>query len=165
MGQISAALLLQGKLGTAGLIHTMTLQRIGENLDEERRARTWLRRARQCAEERARIRGLAPSGSRGLLEEGPREQARSKIAALGIEPRLVLRPLGIAGESWDVFLEISDLSQLLLRIPGAREVLTDSRCVVAGASGSPTGAGEMFARHPADQAWPVAARRRGATPL
>ena len=144
VGQISAALLLQGKLGTAGLIHTMTLQRIGENLDEERRARTWLRRARQCAEERARIRGLAPSGSRGLLEEGPREQARSKIAALGIEPRLVLRPLGIAGESWDVFLEISDLSQLLLRIPGAREVLTDSRCVVAGASGRPLARGRCL---------------------
>ena len=60
-----------------------------------------------------------------------------RVAALGIEPRLVLRPTGPLGGSWDVSLEIPDLSHLLLRFPQTEEILPLSRCTVAGYSGRP----------------------------
>ena len=34
------------------------------------------------------------------------DEARAQVAALGMEPRLVLRPTGSLGGSWDVSLEI-----------------------------------------------------------
>src|SRR5262249_48770666 len=58
VGQIAAALLLQGKEGFKMLLHPMTLKRIADDVDRERRGREWLRAARRAAEERARIRGL-----------------------------------------------------------------------------------------------------------
>jgi hypothetical protein len=134
LGQIAAALLLEGEAGTAGLLLPETLRRIGSDLDRERSAREWLRTARHLAQERARFRGLSvPGGGTSAFPERAREDA----AALGIEPRLVLRPKDVSGASWDVLLEIPDLSHLLLRLPSARAALVESRCVVAGASGRP----------------------------
>ncbi|HEY0138187.1 MAG TPA: hypothetical protein VGB85_29070, partial [Nannocystis sp.] len=57
VGQIAAALLLQGKDGFKTLLHPATLKRIGDDVDRERRGRDWLRGARRVAEERAKIRG------------------------------------------------------------------------------------------------------------
>lgn len=59
VGQIAAALLLEGRFGTDSLVYPATLERISKDLDRERRAREWLRGARRSAQERARIRGLA----------------------------------------------------------------------------------------------------------
>ena len=144
IGQIAAALLLQGQLGTSSLIHGAALQRIGTDLDCERRAREWLRRARHSAQERAKIRGI--STGRIELSSSVRrpDQARTEIAALGIEPRLVLRPRDPSRLSWDVSLDIPDLSHLLVRFPQTRDILTGSRCTVAGASGRPLARGRCL---------------------
>ena len=145
LGQIAAALLFQEEFGPGNLMHSDTLRRIGKDLDRERRAREWLRSAHQSAKERRQIRGL------GLLELGTRtsnisrlDEAREEVVALGIEPRLVLRPTNSPCGSWEVSLEIPDLSHLLLRFPPTRPVLTGSRCVVAGSSGRPLARGRCL---------------------
>jgi hypothetical protein len=71
-----------------------------------------------------------------------RDEARAEVMRLGIEPRLVLRP--IEGSRWEVSLEIPDLSHLLLRFPQVRDVLTESRCTVAGAAGRPLARGRCL---------------------
>jgi hypothetical protein len=134
LGQIAAALLLEGESGTAGLLLPATLKRIGNDLDRERSGRDWLRGARYLAQQRARFNGLSASGP---LRAAPSEHPRKEVASLGIEPRLVLRPTEMGGAHWDAFLEIPDFSHLLLKFPGAREALVESRCTVAGASGRP----------------------------
>lgn len=141
VGQIAAALLLQGKEGFKTLLHPTTLKRIGDDVDRERRGRDWLRGARHAAEERAKIRGLTIGRSTNTTFQR-REEAREEVARLGIEPRLVLRP--IEGSRWGVSLEIPDLSHLLLRFPQVREVLTESRCTVAGAAGRPLARGRCL---------------------
>lgn len=144
VGQIATALLFEGRFGTDSLIHSSALERISKDLERERRAREWLRSARRSAQERARVRGLAVSwGMPSPSAEGPQE-AREDIAALGIEPRLVLRPNDAVGECWGVSLEVPDLSHLLLKLPRTREILTNTRCVVAGASGRPLARGTFL---------------------
>lgn len=142
VGQIAAALLLQGEFGTAGLLHPAALQRISADLNGERLARRWLHDARQVAKERATVRGLSIPRA-GVFPQRP-EEARAEIAALGIEPRLVLRPKNRPQTSWEVYLEIPDLTHLPLRFPKARQVLMESRCVVAGSSGRPRARGEFL---------------------
>lgn len=141
VGQIAAALLLQGKEGFKTLLHPMTLKRIGDDVDRERRGRDWLRGARQAAEERAQIRGLT-IGRPTTTTIQRREEARAEVERLGIEPRLVLRP--IEGFRWEVSLEIPDLSHLLLRFPRVKDALTESRCTVAGAAGRPLARGRCL---------------------
>jgi hypothetical protein len=141
VGQIAAALLLQGKEGFETLVHPMTLKRIGDDVDRERRGRDWLRGARRAAEERARIRGLS-IGRPTTTTFQRRDEAHAEVERLGIEPRLALRP--IEGSRWEVSLEIPDLSHLLLRFPQVREVLTESRCTVAGAAGRPLARGRCL---------------------
>lgn len=156
VGQIAAALLLQGEFGSDGLILPATLRRIGADLDRERRARDWLRGARRFAEERARVRGLA-LGHRPVSCLAPsNEEARAEVVALGIEPRLVLRPTTRSDESWEITLEIPDLSHLLLKFPQLGEILTGSRCVVAGAAGRPLARGRLLhgAQRVALVSWP-----------
>lgn len=140
VGQIAAALLLQGT-GVKTLLHPMTLKRIGDDVDRERRGRDWLRGARRAAEERARIRGLTIGRSKTPTFQH-RDEAREEVERLGIEPRLVLRPT--EGSRWEVSLEIPDLSHLLLRFPQLREVLSGSRCTVAGAAGRPLARGRCL---------------------
>ena len=144
VGQIAAALLLQGQHGTNSLIHAAALHRIGADLDRERRARDWLRRARHSAQKRATIGGVSMDRGTPRPPLNPRDQARDEIAALGIEPRLVLRPRDPSRLSWDVSLEIPDLSHLLDRFPETRDGLTGSRCTVAGASGRPLARGRCL---------------------
>ncbi len=57
VGQIAAALLLQGEFGTATMLHPTALHRISTDLDRERMARGWLQSARNAARERATVRG------------------------------------------------------------------------------------------------------------
>lgn len=55
-----------------------------------------------------------------------RNEARAEVERLGIEPRLLLRP--IEGSRREVSLEIPDLSHLLLtagRDPVAKQLVTD----------------------------------------
>ena len=141
VGQIAAALLLQGKEGFKTLLHPATLKRIGDDVDRERRGRDWLRGARRAAEERAKIRGLTIGRPTNTAFQR-RDEARAEVVRLGIEPRIVLRP--IADSRWEVSLEIPDLSHLLLRFPQVRGVLTESRCVVAGAAGRPLARGRCL---------------------
>ncbi|MGB4099780.1 MAG: hypothetical protein WBM02_10280 [bacterium] len=147
LGQIATALLLQGEFGTEHLIHPMTLSRIGKDLDRERRAREWLRGARSVATERVQIRGLKlpdqvmkPS----ISIVGNLAAARAEVAKLGIEPRLVLRPTDSTNISWEVSLEIPNLSHLIIRFPQTKDILTGSRCVVTGAAGRPLARGRCL---------------------
>ncbi len=142
VGQIAAALVLQDQ-GTKTLLHPATLRRIGDDVDRERRGREWLRGARRVAEERAQVRGLT-LGRPAASPIQRHDEARTEVAALGIEPRLVLRPLDGAGEKWEVSLEVPDLSHLLLRFPRVRDVLAESRCTIAGAAGRPMARGRCL---------------------
>src|SRR5579875_3474367 len=144
VGQIAAALLLQGESGPDNLIHPATLRRISQDLDRERRSREWLRCARRFAKERAQVRGLGILGRSTTSTTGRPDDARAEAAALGIEPRLVLRPTEPQGDSWEASIEIPDLSHLLLRFPLTRQILTASRCVVAGACGRPLARGRCL---------------------
>jgi hypothetical protein len=141
VGQIASALLLQGKAEVKTLLHPMTLSRISDDVDRERRGREWLRGARRAAEERARVRGLA-LGRPVTSRIQRREEARAEIARLGVEPRVVLRP--VEQSRWEVSLEIPDLSHLLLRFPQVKDILVDSRCTVAGAAGRPLARGRCL---------------------
>ncbi|QEG36234.1 hypothetical protein [Bythopirellula goksoeyrii] len=141
VGQIATALLLGGDPGFDNLLYAPTLKRIGEDLDQERRAREWLRGARKFAHERAQVRGLSLVKKGGLSGSRRPQEARAQIAALGIEPRAILKPVDVAGATWSVALELPDLSSLLFRFPTASEVLTNSRCVIAGTSIGPRARG------------------------
>jgi hypothetical protein len=158
VGQIAAALLLQGESDTGSLIHPATLRRISEDLDRERRAREWLSGARRFALERAHIRGLALGRDPTSTIARSPEEARAEVAALGIEPRLILRPTHATGSPWEVSIEIPDLSHLLLRFPRTREILVGARCVVAGAAGRPLARGRCLhgAQRIALARWPRA---------
>jgi hypothetical protein len=156
VGQIATALLLKGELGTDSLIHPATLRRISEDLDHERRARDWLHSARNFARERFRIRGLELGRTQVASTTRRSEEARAEVASLGIEPRVVLRPTDATGASWAILLEVPDLSDLLHRFPRTREILTGSRCVVAGAAGRPLARGRCLhgAQRVTLQRWP-----------
>ncbi|WP_449425874.1 hypothetical protein, partial [Rhodanobacter lindaniclasticus] len=78
VGQIAAALLLQGKEGFKTLLHPTTLKRISDDVDRERRGRDWLRGARRAAEERAKIRGLTIGRSTNTTFQR-REEAREEV--------------------------------------------------------------------------------------
>ena len=147
LGQIAAALLLEGNFGFINLMHPAALSRIGTDLDRERRARKWLWDARRSAKERVHIRGLSLPG-RGTGSSGLSglDAARAEAVALGIEPRLVLRPKDALETSWEVSLEIPDLSHLLHRFPQSQVMLAGSRCIVTGAAGRPLARGMCLHR-------------------
>jgi len=144
VGQIAAALLLEGEFGTSTLIYQPTLERIAEDLERERLGREWLRSARGAARQRARIRGLASKHGSGVDVPHRADDVRAEIANLGIEPRLVLRPVDPVASSWEARLEIPDLSHLLSRFPSTREALTGARCVIAGSAGRPLARGRLL---------------------
>ena len=143
VGQIAAALLLEGESGTQGFLYAPTLGRISHDLDRERQRREWLRVARRSAKERATIRGLARESSQPSWRRRT-EDARAEVVALGIEPRLVLQPVDFEGTSWRVSVEIPDLSALSRRFPNTRDALAESRCIVAGSGGRPIARGRFL---------------------
>lgn len=144
IGQIAAALLLQGEFGTSSLLHPAALKRISSDLDRERMARGWLHTARRVAQERATVRGLSFARSGIFSPRSLPHEVRAEVLTLGIEPSIVLRPADSARSSWEAHLDIPDLSQLLIRFPSSREVLTQSRCTVTGSTGRPLARGQCL---------------------
>lgn len=144
IGQIAAALLLQGEFGTASLLHPTTLTRISTDLERERTARGWLQSARKAAKERATVRGLSFARSGMLSPRTQPHEVRQEILTLGVEPSIVLRPADATHGTWQAYLEIPDLSQLLIRFPASREVLTQCRCIVTGSAGRPLARGQCL---------------------
>jgi hypothetical protein len=139
--QIATALLFhEDKLGRS-LILPKTLQRIVDNLEQERGAREWLRSARSSVS-RIELQGLSKGNTtQSSSVFGPKE-ARSHISGLGIEPQLILLPL--AESSWQLHLQLPDFSPLLARFPTLRNVFMDSRCIVMGSSGRPLARGRLL---------------------
>ena len=118
VAQIAAALLFQGQSSADDLIFSATLERISHDLDKQRQSRDWLRSERRSANDRVNVDGLGSlRDSNAPNQFNQLAVAREEVARLDIEPRLVLRPIDAASESWDVVLEIPDLSHLLLRFP------------------------------------------------
>ena len=143
LSQIATALLFQGEFDTDKLIYPATLKRISQDLDRERRAREWLRGARRSAKGRVTVRGLhVPKTETTNISR--LEQARADVVALGIEPRLILRPVDLAYDSWKVLLEIPDLSHLLQRFPETQATLAGSRCRITGTDGRPLARGRLL---------------------
>ena len=146
LGQIAVALLLQKDSDKEDLIYPMypaTLERIIKDVEQEQKTREWLRNACQFAKERTQVKGL------GMLKPSTRDikipaKAREEVCALGIEPSLMLRPTSLSMTSWDVSLEIPDLSHLPQRFPEFLPILTESRCVVAGTSDRPLARGRLL---------------------
>ncbi len=131
VGQIAAALLFHDDLLAAELILPATLERIASDLDQERRTRTWLHGAKTSAR-LVQLHGLRRGGSQTVGPESTRDRQREQVSELALEPRVVLRPT--SSSSWEVLLQIPDLSPLLARFPALREILTGSRCRVTGAA-------------------------------
>jgi hypothetical protein len=142
VGQIAAALLMEGGGRTQSLVLPLTLQRIAGDVDHERTARDWLRTAQKLAQ-RIQIRGV--SGDRQPTpqsERVSREHGREQIASLGLEPAVRLQPNGPI--VWDVLLDLPDFSPLLGRFPWLQKAVTESTCVVAGSSGRPLARGRLL---------------------
>ena len=142
VGQIAAALLFQEEQFSGTLILPATLARMAADLDQERRARAWLRSAKSAARQ-VRLWGLRRPGGPAA---GPRvagDEWREQVKGMAIEPRLVLRPR--SDSLWDIRLEIPDLNPLLLRLPHLSDNLKGSRCIVTGsASRSPLARGRIL---------------------
>lgn len=172
VGQIAAALLLKDSSKTSHLIEAAALERIADDLDRERLARTWLAEARQRATQ-VRLRGVVTPPAQAIYGRGTSAggitSVRNPLAAdglpavqyqrstLGIDPRLVLRP-ELDG-AWSVQLEIPELQHLLDSseweraepgaLPGRRRAATSS------------GAGPSALRHAANRAGALAEGGRG----
>lgn len=143
VGQIASALLFEGDFGTAGLLESATLRRIGEDLNREKQSREWLKSARNIAKARAQLRGFSASRE-ARTHQVPAERVRREVADLGIEPRLILRRSNGVGTAWVVQMEIPDLSHLISRFPEVRSSLASSRCTVTGAKGNPLARGRIL---------------------
>ncbi len=93
IGQIATALLFEGEEGSESLILPATLKRIATDLDRVQSARGWLRSAQSVAKRRVHLRGLSPGTTSPTVEHPtPSVKAREQVAALGIEPKLILGP-------------------------------------------------------------------------
>ncbi len=136
VGQIAAALLMEGDSESKALILPDTLARISGDLARERNSRAWLQGARQTARDRIAFqRGHGRTkGEPKTAPEGRRPAQSSRPARL--EPRLVLRRA--SEREWQVFLELPDLSSLAGRFPKFVDILTNTRFYVTGSSGRRT---------------------------
>lgn len=154
MGQIATALLLEGKAASESLILPTTLRRIGADLNREQQSKEWLRKARGIAIERLKVKGLAPDRPGGGQELEARQ--REELKSIALEPRFVLRPSFTSTNSWTVFLQIPELSPIIELVPEARDILLESRCVVAGTTGRPLARGRLVqgAQHIPLSKWP-----------
>lgn len=144
IGQIAAALLLQGEQDTSLLILPSTLQRIGEDLNRERVARVWMRGARDSARHQIQISGGSVPGGTLPRDNRPDDEGSREAPRLGLEPRLLLRPCADDKHDWDVLLELPDFSHIPLRYPEFRATLGSSRCWVTGSSGRPLARGRLL---------------------
>ena len=144
VGQVAAPLLFEGRSGTDKFIHPETLARIRKDLNNERKAREWLKAAQGEVRRRVSVKGVISSWKDPAARDiDSPQKARKEIEKLGIEPRLLLRPEDRENRQWTVRLEIPDLSHLPNRFPDILELLAESRCVVEGAGRRPLARG-MF---------------------
>ena len=155
IGHISAALLLHGSQEDVKTILPSTLDRIAADLDAEQRAREWLRHAQAATVTRLRQRRLSPAGRRPTTSWPlAAEDARGEIAALALEPQLLLLP---GDPAWAVYLEVPDLGPLSSRFPELSDILRNSRCTVQGAvGGRPMAGGRVLSgsRNIRIKSWP-----------
>jgi len=145
LGQIATALLLDDKNDGDSLILPSTLRRIATDLERERQAKEWLLGARQHITS-TRLRGVGgiprPHTAGPPAAAAAATDARPSQSDLGLEPRLVAQPTDPS--AYDLYTEIPNLSPLLIRFPELGDVLNGSRCVVAGAAGSPLWQGRVL---------------------
>jgi len=143
IGQIAAALVTGAGEGQHGFLLDSTLLRITADLEKQRDAREWLTRARNEARDRTSLHGLLlPAAGRvaDLRNTDParaKEAARQETFRLGIEARLQVRRSSTVEGGWDLFVELPDLSPLLIAFPEFAATLKGSRCTVAGYHGRP----------------------------
>jgi len=143
LGQIASALLVREEDSAGSIILPETLKRISSNLNRERQSREWLKDAQSYA--RARLRGITRVANIDATAHSASPVPENKrLQALGIEPELYLRPT--PRNTWQVVLDIPDLAPVCSRFPGMAEILRQSRCVVAGASGAPLARGRLLSR-------------------
>ena len=142
LGQISASLLADEE-AKYNFIEPNTLNRIVQDLEREREAREWLKSARTSS--KYNIKGLQTGRQQHTLSDiNDVSMARDEIQRLGIEPRLLLQPMNSEKTSWRVYLEIPDMSPLLIRFPQTQDVLTETRCYIEGNNGSPLARGRLL---------------------
>jgi hypothetical protein len=156
VGQIAAALLLEGDEHSHALILPSTLKRIVKDLGQTRQAREWLLDARNSAK-RVQMLGLRTKSRQitsSPIAPGPR--LRELAISLGIEPKILLRPKTTS--QWEVVLDLPNLSPLMMRLPELSSVLRDSRCHVAGTVGAPLARGRLLygTQRVVIQQWPRA---------
>jgi len=125
IGQIAAALLLQGEHRASHLILPSTLARIGLDIDRERHARAWMRGARNSARWTVDYQSGLGTGGSAPSQGEDYESGTQTQTMLGVEPRLALRPAGDG--KWDVVLEVPDFSHVPARFPLLRDPLFNSR--------------------------------------
>ncbi len=135
VGQIAAALLMEDENNSRSLILPDTLTRISVDLAKEQRSRDWLRSAREMARDRIAFQRLGRRASRSSDQPTDPVSASTGgfVQSITLEPRISLRQAG--GNTWDVFVELPDLSSLGCRYPKFVEILTNTRFSVAGSSG------------------------------
>lgn len=132
IGQIATALLSQRDRATSDLILQPTLLRIGRDLDRERVARTWMQDVRRQIQRQVRFQHPVGVGGRASARSGNAGDDDRPETSLGLEPRVVLRP--VEGGQWDVVIELPDLSHVPSHFPSLRDLLNDARCRVGGSS-------------------------------
>ncbi|MBX3177715.1 MAG: hypothetical protein KF886_10165 [Candidatus Hydrogenedentes bacterium] len=135
VGQIAAALLMEEDNDSRALILPDTLARISGDLAKEQRSRNWLRSAREIARDKIAFHRLGKRAGRGIgqsPEATPNRQGGGSHV-MSLEPRISLRQA--SNNTWDVFLELPDLSSLGYRYPKFLEILTNTRFSVVGSSG------------------------------
>lgn len=140
LGQIASALILQSKNISESLILPSTLEKIIYDLNQVQSAKTWLNKTREYVQ-KTKLKGLAPASALKDIGNESLIVARKKVAELGITPKLVLKQ---NSSEWEVFLEIPDFINLVAMFPSYNNVLKDSRCIVAGASGRPLARGRLI---------------------
>lgn len=134
LGRVAASLLL-GENDRSPFLLTSTLDRILEDLSDERAARRWLHGARVAAA-RLQTRGFLPTRT----TEGNGATERVALAPL-TDPRLSLQK---NAKGWVAYTEIPDLSVLTGRFPEVADELGSRRAVLAGASGAPIARGRLL---------------------
>lgn len=131
IGQIAAALLLEGEEIASSLILPSTLRRISLDLDRERTSKGWLHQARQNAKKEIQLQTIGKGKTSPLTED--REKPPQKTFSL--QPRILLSPYD--EDSWEVKIELPDLSQFSAEYPKFQQVLATSLCYVSGYRGRP----------------------------
>lgn len=144
VGQISIALLLQGKDISEELLLKETQIRIAVDLGKEQLEREWLESAqRQAVTTYDGLRRHAASGTGAGPYEKPSQSADERLR-IDNTPRLFLYPMA-NGKEWRVKLELQDLRSLATRFRDLEPIITGNFCTIAGTNGSPLPRG-MFLR-------------------